>query len=62
MIVMLNVFFFSLILQVLARPVAAAAEGKGDAVVSDEALSLYTSEVLKALYSAEISKQLGMDR
>ena len=29
---------------------------------SEEALALYSFNVLKALYSTEISKQLGMDR
>lgn len=50
--------------QVLARP-EAVAEGEGKAakaVVSEEALAKYSSSVLKALYSSEISKQIEMDR
>ncbi|CAM9189780.1 unnamed protein product, partial [Laminaria digitata] len=43
--------------QVLARP-----EGGVSTVASEEALAQYSSNVLKALYSTEISKQLGMDR
>lgn len=55
----------------LARPGATApgepgeegGEGGAAAVaVSDEALAVYTSGVLKALFSTEISKQLGTDR
>lgn len=50
--------------QVLARP-EAVTEGEGKAakaVVSEEALAKYSSSVLKALYSSEISKQIEMDR
>lgn len=43
--------------QVLARP-----EGGSSTPASEEALAQYSSNVLKALYSTEISKQLGMDR
>lgn len=43
--------------QVLARP-----EGGNSTPASEEALAQYSSNVLKALYSTEISKQLGMDR
>lgn len=43
--------------QVLARPV-----GESSTIASEEALAQYSSNVLKALYSTEISKQLGMDR
>lgn len=51
--------------QVLARPGAAkeGGEGEGAAVaVSDGAVADYTSGILKALFSTEISKQLSTDR
>lgn len=52
--------------QVLARPevIKEGGEGKGAAAtaVSDEAVAGYTSSVLKALFSTEISKQLSTDR
>lgn len=49
----------------LARPEATKEGGEGEAAapkVSDAAVADYTSEVLKALFSTEISKQLSTER
>lgn len=53
----------------MAEAAAPAAEGAGEGegerekkAVPEEALSAYTAAVLKALFSAEITKQIEMDR